>query len=131
MEESTARAQHPLLWGADVGIVAVGQNAIGIVAAGLYNSFGIAALSLLNAMGLGSFGPINSMGLVAIGGVNAVGLVAIGGVNAVGVVAIAGSTPPGSSPSAAERATARCHCRSARSTPLRNSGSLPEPQTAA
>ena len=43
-------------------MVAVGQNAIGIVAAGLYNSFGIAALSLLNAMGLGSFGPINSMG---------------------------------------------------------------------
>ena len=63
MEETTTQRKLPILGWADVGIIAVGQNAIGIVAAGVWNSFGIAALSLLNAMGLVSFGPINSMGL--------------------------------------------------------------------
>ena len=68
MEETTSQQKLPILGWADVGIVAIGQNAIGIVAAGVWNSLGIAALSLLNAMGLVSFGPINSMGVVAIGG---------------------------------------------------------------
>ena len=65
MEATSTQRKLPILGWADVGIIAVGQNAIGIVAAGVWNSFGIAALSLLNAMGLVSFGPINAMGLVA------------------------------------------------------------------
>ena len=63
MDTANTRAQHPLLCGADVGIVAVGKNAIG---------------------------GVNAMGLVAIGGVNAVGVVAIAGFNATGVIAIGG-----------------------------------------
>ena len=39
IEETTARQKFPILGWADVGIVAVGQNAIGIVAAGVWNSF--------------------------------------------------------------------------------------------
>ena len=64
MDTSSNKAQHPLLCGADVGIIAVGKNAIGIVAASAYNSFGIAAVSLLNAMGIVTFAPGNAMGLV-------------------------------------------------------------------
>ena len=74
VEQSSGDSQLPRLRWADVGIIAVGQNAIGIVATGLYNSFGIVALSLLNAMGLVSFSPVNSMGLVAIGGVKVMGV---------------------------------------------------------
>ena len=55
-QDSTDSRKLPILGWADVGIVAIGQNAIGIVAAGVWNSFGIAALSLLNAMGVIAIG---------------------------------------------------------------------------
>ena len=51
--------------------LAVGENALGVVAAGGWNSIGLVAVSFMNAMGLVSIGPINAMGFVAIGGVNA------------------------------------------------------------
>ncbi len=49
-------------------IVAVGSNAIGVVAAGAFNAIGIVALGLLNALGLVSVSPLNSVAFVAIGG---------------------------------------------------------------
>ena len=60
MEQLLANSQHPGLSWADVGIIALGQNAMGIVAAGPYNSIGIATLSLINAMGLVAIGGVNS-----------------------------------------------------------------------
>ena len=40
-----------------IDVVAVGSNAIGVVAAGFWNSIGIVAVSFLNAMGLVVIGP--------------------------------------------------------------------------
>ena len=81
-------------WGT-IGTVACGQNAIGLVSAGLWNAIGLVAVGLINAMGLVCIAPGNAMGFVAIGGGNAMGVVAIGGGNAMGIVALAGGTATG------------------------------------
>ena len=41
------------IWWFTADIVAAGQNAIGVVAAGFWNSIGLVAISALNAMGPG------------------------------------------------------------------------------
>ena len=75
--------------------VAVGDTAVGVVAAGRWTAIAMVAVAWLNALGLVTISPLNSVGFIAIGGVNAVGVVAIGGVNSVGVISIGGLSSDG------------------------------------
>ena len=50
-------------WGFDIGLVAMGHNAIGGAAVAFWNAMGMIAVAVVNAMGLVTFSPVNSMGL--------------------------------------------------------------------
>ncbi len=51
-----------------IDTIAVGNSAIGLVAAGTFNSVALVAVSFLNAMGLVAIGGLNATGVIAIAG---------------------------------------------------------------
>lgn len=47
-------------WGFDIGLVAMGHNAIGGAAVAFWNAMGMIAVAVVNAMGLVTLSPVNS-----------------------------------------------------------------------
>jgi hypothetical protein len=86
---AAAIAAATLFAGHATGLLHVDFNAVGPIAVGI-NAVGILAVGGINALGVLVAGGVNSLGVVSVGGVNGCGLLAIGGVNSFGVVAIGG-----------------------------------------